>query len=60
MEDKFIKVNGYIIQKRQIAWVNVDGNKVTIKINNGDSITTITETEEYARKLYEDIWRILS
>ncbi len=60
MEDKFIKVNDYIIQKRQIAWVNVDGNKVTIRINNGDSITNITKTEEDARELLQEIWSLLN
>lgn len=60
MEDKFIKVNDYIIQKKQIAWVNVEGNKVTIRINNGDSITNITETEEDARELLQEIWSLLN
>ena len=60
MEDKFIKINDYIIQKKQIAWVNVDGNKVTIKINNGDSITIVTKTEKDARELLQEIWSLLN
>ena len=60
MEDKFIMINDYIIRKKEIAWVKVDGNKIDIRMNNGDIITNATETEEDARKLYQDIWRILS
>lgn len=60
MEDKFIKINDYIVQKKQIAWVNVEGNKVTIRINNGDSITNVTETKEGAQELFQEIWYLLN
>lgn len=60
MEDKFIMIDDYIIRKKEIAWVKIEGNKIDIRMNNGDIISNTTETAEYARKLYEDIWRILS
>lgn len=60
MEDKFIMIDDYIIRKKEIAWVKIEGNKIDIRMNNGDIISNTTETEEYARKLYEEIWRILS
>lgn len=60
MEDKFIMIDDYIIRKKEIAWVKIEGNKIDIRMNNGDIISNTTETEEYARKLYKDIWRILS
>lgn len=60
MEGKFIKVNDYIIQKEQIAWVNVEGKMVTIRINNGDSITNVTATKEDAQELLNEIWNLLN
>lgn len=60
MEGKFIKVNDYIIQKEQIAWVNVEGKIVTIRINNGDSITNVTATKEDAQELLNEIWNLLN
>lgn len=60
MKDKFIMIDGYIIRKNEIVWVKIEGNKVGIRMNNGDIITNTTETEENAQKLYQDVWRILS
>lgn len=60
MEDKFIKIKDYIIQKEQIAWVNVEGKIVTIRMNNGDSVTNATETKEDAQELLEEIWYLLN
>ena len=60
MEGKFIKVNDYIIQKEQIVWVNVEGKIVTIRINNGDSITNVTATNEDAQELLNEIWNLLN
>lgn len=60
MEDKFIMIDDYIIRKKEIAWVKIEGTKIDIRMNNGDIITNIVGTEENARKLYQDIWRILS
>lgn len=60
MEDKFIMIDSYIIRKKEIAWVKIEGNKIDIRMNNGDIINNILETKENARKLYEEIWRILS
>lgn len=60
MEDKFIMINDYIIRKKEIAWVKIEGNIIDIRMNNGDIINNTVETEEDARKLYQDIWRILS
>lgn len=60
MKDKFIKIKDYIIQKEQIAWVNVEGKIVTIRMNNGDSITNATETKEDAQGLLEEIWHLLN
>lgn len=60
MEDKFIKIKDYIIQKEQIAWVNVEGKIVTIRMNNGDSVTNATETKEDAQELLEEIWHLLN
>lgn len=60
MEDKFIKIKDYIIQKEQIAWVNVEGKIVTIRMNNGDSVTNTTETKEDAQELLEEIWHLLN
>lgn len=59
MENKFIKVNDYIIQKKKISWVNIMGTKVTIRMNNQDIITNVTETEEEAQELFDRIWDIL-
>ena len=59
MEDKFIMINDYIIRKKEIAWVKIEGNIIDIRMNNGDIINNTVETEEDARKLYQDIWRIL-
>lgn len=60
MEDKFIMVDDYIIRKKEIVWVKIEGDKVGIRMSNGDIITNTAETEENAQKLYQDIWRILS
>lgn len=60
MEDKFIMIDSYIIRKKEIAWVKIEGNKIDIRMNNDDIINNILETKENARKLYEEIWRILS
>jgi len=60
MRDKFIKINDYIIQKEQIAWVNVEGKMVTIRMNNGDSVTNVTATKEDAQELLDEIWHLLS
>lgn len=60
MEDKFIMIDSYIIRKKEIAWVKIEGTKIDIRMNNGDIINNTLETEENARKLYQDIWRILS
>ena len=59
MEDKFIMINDYIIRKKEITWVKIEGNIIDIRMNNGDIINNTVETEEDARKLYQDIWRIL-
>ena len=59
MENKFIKINDYIIQKKQIVWVNAEGNKVNIRMKNGDSVTNLTETEEDAQELLQNIWNLL-
>jgi hypothetical protein len=60
MEDKFIMIDSYIIRKKEIAWVKIEGTKIDIRMNNGDIINNTLETEKNARKLYQDIWRILS
>lgn len=60
MEDKFIMIDSYIIRKKEIAWVKIEGIKIDIRMNNGDIISNTLETEENAQKLYQDIWRILS
>ena len=60
MKDKFIKIKDYIIQKEQIAWVNVEGKIVTIRMINGDSITNATETKEDAQELLQEIWSLLN
>lgn len=60
MEDKFIMIDSYIIRKKKIAWVKIEGNKIDIRMNNGDIINNTLETKENAWKLYEEIWRILS
>ena len=60
MEDKFIMIDSYIIRKKEIAWVKIEGTKIDIRMNNGDIINNTLETEENARKLYQDIWRILN
>jgi hypothetical protein len=60
MEDKFIMIEDYIIRKKEIAWVKIEGTKIDIRMNNGDIINNTLETEKNARKLYQDIWRILS
>lgn len=60
MEDKFIMIDSYIIRKKEIAWVKIEGTKIDIRMNNGDIISNTLETEENAQKLYQDIWRILS
>lgn len=60
MEDKFIMIDSYIIRKKEIAWVKIEGTKIDIRMNNGDIINNTLETEENAQKLYQDIWRILS
>lgn len=60
MEDKFIMIDSYIIRKKEIAWVKIEGTKIDIRMNNGDIINNTLETEENARKLYQEIWRILS
>lgn len=59
MESKFIKINDYILRKKQIVWVNAEGNKVNIRMKNGNTITTVTETEEEARELLQNIWNLL-
>lgn len=60
MGSKFIKINDYIIQKEQIAWVNVEGKMVTIRMNNGDSVTNVTATKEDAQELLNEIWNLLN
>lgn len=60
MEDKFIMIDSYIIRKKEIAWVKIEGTKIDIRMNNGDIINNTLETKENAQKLYQDIWRILS
>ncbi len=59
MGDKFVKINDYIIRKNEIFWVKIEENEVEIRMNNGDVISNITETEEEARKLYQAIWELL-
>ena len=59
MEDKFIMVNDCIIRKKEIAWIRVKDSKVEIGMINKDTITSISETEEDAQDLFQNIWRIL-
>lgn len=59
MEDKFIMVNDCIIRKKEIAWIRVKDYKVEIGMINKDIITSISETEEDAQDLFQNIWRIL-
>lgn len=59
MGSKFIKINDYILQKKEISWVDVTGTKVTIRMNNQDTVTNVTETEEEAQELFDEIWNIL-
>lgn len=60
MEDKFIIINDCIFQKEEITWVKLEGNKVDIMMNNGNSITNVTETEAEARELFQAIWNLLN
>lgn len=60
MKSKFIMINDCIFQKEEITWVKVEGNKVDIMMNNGNSITNVTETEESARELFQAIWNLLN
>lgn len=60
MRSKFIIINDCIFQKEEITWVKLAGNKVDIAMNNGNSITNVTETEAEARELFQAIWNLLN
>lgn len=60
MKSKFIMINDCIFQRDEITWVKIEGKKVDIMMNNGNSITNVTETEESARELFQAIWNLLN
>lgn len=60
MKSEFIMINDCIFQRDEITWVKVEGDKVDIMMNNGNSITNVTETEESARELFQAIWNLLN
>lgn len=60
MKSKFIMINDCIFQREEITWVKIEGNKVDIMMNNGNSITNVTETEAEARELFQAIWNLLN
>lgn len=55
MKSQFIMINDCIFQRDEITWVKIEGKKVDIMMNNGNSITNVTETEESARELFQAI-----
>lgn len=60
MKSQFIMINDCIFQRDEITWVKIEGKKVDIMMNNGNSITNVTETEESARELFQAIWNLLN
>lgn len=60
MKSQFIMINDGIFQRDEITWVKIEGKKVDIMMNNGNSITNVTETEESARELFQAIWNLLN
>lgn len=59
MKDKFIMIKDYILQKEEITWIKIEGNKVIIVMNNGNEVVNTTETEKVAREVFQDIWNAL-